>query len=109
MRAIAVFVFVIVLVVAMAAASGVRAQDEYCPADYPVDCGTGECCPAGNYCVAEGGCAPVGWSSCGGGSICPPGMNIFCPRLGRCYASPSDGMAEGCAFEEQTVCSVPVQ
>jgi hypothetical protein len=98
-----------VLIFMAQAGSAVLAQDEYCPGDYPVDCGTGECCPAGAYCAPEGGCVPSGWSSCGGGKICPPGMNIACPRLEKCYASVEDAMADGCSFDEHIVCGVPAQ
>jgi hypothetical protein len=82
---------------------------EVCPEGYPVDCGTGSCCPAGNYCLPGGGCAPVGWSDCGGGSICPPGTNLFCARLQTCYSNYETANRDGCSFEETTVCGVPVQ
>jgi hypothetical protein len=85
------------------------AQELYCPEGYPIDCGTGSCCPAGNYCLPGGGCAPVGWSDCGGGSICPPGTNLFCARLQTCYSNYETANSDGCSFEEIDVCGVPVQ
>jgi hypothetical protein len=85
------------------------AQELYCPDGYPVDCGTGSCCPAGNYCLPEGGCAPVGWSSCGGGTICPPGTNLYCPRSQTCYNTYDGAASGGCSFQETIVCGSPVQ
>ena len=86
----------------------VTAAQEGCPEGYPIDCGNGSCCAAGHYCVI-GGCVPNGWSDCGNGLICPPGQNIHCPRVNGCYSSYDGATADGCSFEETTVCGVPVQ
>jgi hypothetical protein len=89
-------------------APAVVVAQEVCPDGYPIDCGTGTCCPVGHYCV-PGGCVPDGWSDCGNGLICPPGKNIHCPRVQGCYSNYEAAGADGCSFEETTVCGVPVQ
>ena len=79
-----------------------------CPAGYPVDCGNERCCQANTYCII-GGCVPNGWSDCGGGKICPPGMPIACPRLQRCYSGQNTAADAGCSITETVVCGTPVR
>jgi hypothetical protein len=80
-----------------------------CPAGYPVDCGKTHCCPSNTYCVSGGACVPNGWSDCGGGKCCPPGLLIACPRLKKCFSGQDTAANAGCSITETLVCGTPVQ
>lgn len=75
---------------AQSGAPGRIAQEE-CPADYPIDCGDGNCCPADSSCCSVG--------------CCPTGFPHRCGA--RCYATLQDAIDAGCAASEVEVCGVP--
>jgi hypothetical protein len=75
---------------AQSAAPG-RIAEEECPADYPIDCGDGHCCPADSSCCSVG--------------CCPTGFPHLCGS--RCYATLQDAIDAGCSSGEVEVCGVP--
>ena len=68
-----------------------RIAEEECPADYPIDCGDGHCCPANSSCCSVG--------------CCPTGFPHLCGS--RCYATLQDAIDAGCSSGEVEVCGVP--
>ena len=62
-----------------------------CPQGYPIDCGTGSCCPQNSSCCRSG-CCPSGYPhKCGG----------------RCFQTLQGALDNGCSMGQIDVCGVP--
>ncbi|MFA3917216.1 scavenger receptor class F, member 2 [Ruegeria hyattellae] len=69
-----------------------------------LQCGTSNCCGAGESCSFDGHCIPLGGNYCGGGRSCPVGQLCMSGGL-RCAPHGSTQCADGTVCTPGTVCA----